>query len=813
MFKKISLLLILICSFMISENSIAQMYWNHAASFLGSTSSYIKCRNSPSLNLTGSFTLEAWINPNTLAGFSKGIISKGTSFGTSLIYGMRLEPTGRIMVATNGSAKLRTKATSVIPVNKWTHIAATYNLANGLFSIYINGSLDTSAIVAGAAPNSNTDTLYFGISGSTTPFSGMMDEIRIWNRELPSIQIRNNMRTSVSAFGGVYDGLVLSLTFQTQYHNVPQFNISDWSPNFNTCINNGANDVDLSDVPSETICPNQAATFGGLDDYCAGADNAYLSPADKATFQAWIFPRSDANAVIIHKGTPNGATTNYSLNIINKKLAAKVDGITFDSGDTLELNRWTHVAFTFNYITSLARRSYSFIVNGKQVKGGVLTGGSAIDDGADSLYIGGTIGLSDFNGLIDEVRISRYVKLINDIADSMFIPMNFNVATLQTSVSYSFDGYSRGNTPLGPNLFFRNFGAFMIAIFSPVSPLDKSYTSDFQKSFYLKHSGKRIPESGLIGTAADTFDIYLDENISDINVFASIDHSNSSSLEIDLIGPDGSSARLFENNSLLSNNEAVVTIFDDNAATSLLNNTFTSFSPSVKSFGNLNSVFAGKSTRGLWKLKVTDESSIDTGIINAWGIQFNNKTVLPKVLRSNNLIQGFYDPSSDAMVRDTMRCYIRSYNSPYPLIDSAISYLTAQGEGSFTFSNPSITNITYYYFQLKHRNSIEVWNNIGTLFPVLTSQTVYNFASDSSMVFGLNVKRVDDSPVRYASYGGDADLDGSVDLSDITNCFNDASAFATGYLNTDMTGDDIADLTDITITFNNSANFVTKITP
>jgi hypothetical protein len=75
------------------------------------------------------------------------------------------------------------------------------------------------------------------------------------------------------------------------------------------------------------------------------------------------------------------------------------------------------------------------------------------------------------------------------------------------------------------------------------------------------------------------------------------------------------------------------------------------------------------------------------------------------------------------------------------------------------------------------------------------------------------MKQVDNSPVRFAVYSGDVNQDGTVDLTDIVLCFNDANAFTSGYVNTDLNGDDFVDLTDITIAYNNSNSFVSKITP
>ncbi len=98
------------------------MFWNQAASFAGTSSSYIAVKNSSSLNITNSFTLEAWVYANTVTGFGKGIISKGGASGNSQIYGMRIESGGRISFFTNGSTRIRSKTTTTISVNQWTHV-------------------------------------------------------------------------------------------------------------------------------------------------------------------------------------------------------------------------------------------------------------------------------------------------------------------------------------------------------------------------------------------------------------------------------------------------------------------------------------------------------------------------------------------------------------------------------------------------------------------------------------------------------------------------------------------------------------------
>lgn len=197
----------------------AQLYWNQAAVFAGNSSCYAAAPNSPSLDVTGSFTLEAWVNPSNTS--NKGVISKGGAKGTSLIYGIRITGS-RVLLVTNGAQRLISKTTTLIPVNTWTHIAATYDSTINTFKIFINGLQDTSSVIAGADPVSNSDSLFIGISGTSTPFSGKLDEVRVWNTALSNVSISVLMKSSLGLSGdGFLKNLVLSVPFQNNTGTVP----------------------------------------------------------------------------------------------------------------------------------------------------------------------------------------------------------------------------------------------------------------------------------------------------------------------------------------------------------------------------------------------------------------------------------------------------------------------------------------------------------------------------------------------------------------------------------------------------------------
>ncbi len=144
------------------------MTWNQACSF--ASSSYIAVPHSSSLNITGSFSIEMWINPKNST--SQTLLEKRSgSTGYAVILSL-----GRFAIRTNSVTRLISRNT--LPLNQWTHVAGVYYALNELFVIYINGFSDTLATIPSAAPLPNTDSVKIG-NGSNGIFTGELDEIRI----------------------------------------------------------------------------------------------------------------------------------------------------------------------------------------------------------------------------------------------------------------------------------------------------------------------------------------------------------------------------------------------------------------------------------------------------------------------------------------------------------------------------------------------------------------------------------------------------------------------------------------------------------
>ena len=86
-----------------------------------------------------------------------------------------------------GSTDADTRGTAQLPVNAWTHLAATYD--GNMLILYVNGELASQLLVPGSIA---TSTGLLKIGGNAIWgewFNGLIDEVRVYNRTLSGPQI------------------------------------------------------------------------------------------------------------------------------------------------------------------------------------------------------------------------------------------------------------------------------------------------------------------------------------------------------------------------------------------------------------------------------------------------------------------------------------------------------------------------------------------------------------------------------------------------------------------------------------------------
>jgi PKD repeat protein len=158
----------------------------------------VTVNDSASLDLTA-MTLEAWVYPTAFNGSWMNLILKPTGDPSAS------SPSYALQGATASSgvpsvfvspAPANLMAPSTLPLNKWSHIAATYDGTS--IRLFVNGVLVNSTAQVGAIAPSTQPLTIGGNAFSGQNWTGLIDEVRIYNRALSATEIQRDMNTPVA---------------------------------------------------------------------------------------------------------------------------------------------------------------------------------------------------------------------------------------------------------------------------------------------------------------------------------------------------------------------------------------------------------------------------------------------------------------------------------------------------------------------------------------------------------------------------------------------------------------------------------------
>lgn len=172
-------------------------------------------------------------------------------------------------------------------------------------------------------------------------------------------------------------------------------------------------------------------------------------------------------------------------------------------------------------------------------------------------------------------------------------------------------------------------------------------------------------------------------------------------------------------------------------------------------------------------------------------------------------IEGLYNSVTDKLeMKDTVSIFLRNSVSPFNIVDSLKTVVDSVNMNcNYRFYNVP-TGV--YYFSIKHRNALETWSKAGGESYTTGGVYNYNFTSQSSNAYGSNQKL---KGIKYCIYSGDTDQNGIIDAADMSQIENAAFESVTGYVPTDVNGDNFVDASDKSIVENNVALGISVITP
>lgn len=200
-----------ICLLLISLSSKAQ--GPGYALDMTETVRYVAVTNSASLNPVSAITVEAWIYPTAwgVNFWTNSIVSKDDWSAGTRGFVLRCGANGTLSFNLGTSAGWREAVTPAnsLQLNRWHHVAGTFD--GTAIKVYVDGVEKASLSYTGSI-NSSTYDMTIGQSAyhtsSSRPFTGWIDEVRIWENALPVNEIREWMCRSIAPHHNYFPALL-----------------------------------------------------------------------------------------------------------------------------------------------------------------------------------------------------------------------------------------------------------------------------------------------------------------------------------------------------------------------------------------------------------------------------------------------------------------------------------------------------------------------------------------------------------------------------------------------------------------------------
>jgi hypothetical protein len=396
--------------------------------FNGASNS-ISIASTPALQSSGSVTVSGWIYFNTNGGWM--MVDRGVAgAGAWYLYSDGLTWTEWSIFGPTGT-RYDLQMVYPLEINRWYHLAATYNATAGTMSGYINGLAFSSRSSAVLGP-STANILIGRYAGGGYFVNGKISNIQIYNASLPAGVIKAIYQRGISGVPAS-SGLV------------------GWWP-----LNGNANDYSrlgnngtyssMAFAPQSVVQPyllaplgNYGANFNGQSGYVNAVHTSSMDFVNAVTVSAWIKPNvvntwNQASAVESFEG---GGNYKWKLGLTN------FGSVRFDvcgtvgclSGNYMGLaggnvlpNSWYQIAGVYN------GSAVSVYLNGVQVATSGWTG--AMPNPANPIKIGYEPANNRyFNGSIANVQVYK-TGLDRSQIKSLYVSQMPASASVQVPMSW-----------------------------------------------------------------------------------------------------------------------------------------------------------------------------------------------------------------------------------------------------------------------------------------------------------------------------------------------------------------------------------------
>jgi hypothetical protein len=351
---------------------------NNGFSFNGST----KIQASGLMGRSRDVSVAAWVNLTAADTNGAEVISLGDHFLLRLDAGSSTQA-----LFYNGSTWTTVSLSQTFAGTGWHHFAAVFDDGSNSLKLYVDGaeaaSLSTTASVNYSGLGSNTVIGRHGNLGTTTDFTGVVDDVRVYIHPLSAKEV----------------GELYGLVGHWKLTETSGTTATDASSQGNNGTYTGG--VTLNQSGPYPGAGAITASFDGTNDYVAAGNQSCYDITENVTVAAWIKVNAfDKNyQTIVAKGD---TSWRLARDVATNNLAFACNGLTTTkvvSNANVNDGRWHHVVGTYNG-SQLRIYIDGQLDNTAAATGSISTNSQNVRIGENSESTG-----RQFNGLIHDVRL------------------------------------------------------------------------------------------------------------------------------------------------------------------------------------------------------------------------------------------------------------------------------------------------------------------------------------------------------------------------------------------------------------------------
>ncbi len=400
------------------NGSLAWVSGKHgnALSFNSASSQYVSLA-SGTIADGSDMTVVAWVKPTAIA--QQAFVSNWSA-GTSLTgFDMSMNTSGKLRCAYgNGtSTTFFTATTLTLAANQWNLVACVRNTGSTSVIPYLNGAAGSAMTLTGNATGLSVTGARFGQRGDTgDKYTGLMDDVRIYNRALSLAEIVNlynsgQVTKNVNQNSKNTNGLV----------GFWSFNGPDTTATTATDVSGSSNTLTFSGgVVKSAGKVGQALSFDGSSGYLH-ITTFSGPPSSRMTLCTWMkTPGTGATQFILNINRNPGNIVNegiWQININGKLHFWDYTGSAYgfvdpgtESNTAVTDNKWHFACFVKNNTAG------TYYLDG--AANGAVTALSSVSYGSADWSVGKDYrdGGSYFNGSLDDLRIYNRALSATEIA-------------------------------------------------------------------------------------------------------------------------------------------------------------------------------------------------------------------------------------------------------------------------------------------------------------------------------------------------------------------------------------------------------------